>query len=54
MCYRNYFPVVEIQRALPLKKQTNSEALRITSLSLRTAAGDAQELWKALLTVETV
>ena len=43
------FPVVEIQRALPLKQSTKSDALRITSLSLRTAAGDAQELWTALL-----
>ena len=36
------FPVVRIERAVPLKKSMNSEALRITSISLRTAAGDVQ------------
>ena len=43
------FPVVRIERAVTLKKQTSSDALRITAMSLRTAAGDAQELWTALL-----
>merc|ERR1711981_565786 len=30
------FPVVEIQRALPVKPSTKTEALRITAMSLRT------------------